>query len=82
MGVMDEFKLLNEFKLLDANGHSTTAWDPENGEELERARRTYEGLLRRGYRAFAIEKHGEARALERFDPNETETLFVPPIQGG
>lgn len=82
MGVMNEFKLLNEFKFLDQNGHTTTAWDPENGEELERARSIYEALLRRGYRAFGIEEHGEARALERFDPSETETLFVPPIQGG
>jgi hypothetical protein len=79
---MNEIKLLNEFKLLDRNGHSTTAWDPGNGEELERARRTYESLMRRGYRAFSIDEQGEARALERFDPSETETLFVPPIQGG
>jgi hypothetical protein len=38
--------------------------------------------MRRGYRAFSIDEQGEARALERFDPSETETLFVPPIQGG
>jgi len=73
---------MNEFKVLDPSGHSSSAWDPENSEELERARRTYEALLRRGYRAFGIEKGGEGRAQERFDPHERQTLFVPRIHSG
>lgn len=73
---------MNEFKVLDPDGHTSTEWDPENAEEVERARRTYEALMRRGYRAFRVERGGEGQTQERFDPREKETLFVPPIHAG
>jgi hypothetical protein len=73
---------MNEFKVLDPNGHSSTTWDPDDAEALERARRTYEALMRRGYKAFRVERGGESGAQNRFDPREKETLFVPPIHAG
>lgn len=73
---------MNEFKVLDPNGHTRTAWDPEDAEQVARARRTYEALMRRGYRAFRIEKGGAGSTQERFDAREQETLFVPPIHAG
>lgn len=73
---------MNEFKVLDPNGHTTSEWDPENLEEVERARRTYDALMRRGYRAFGVEKGSEGRKQDGFDPKEKETLFVPPIHAG
>ena len=73
---------MNELKILDPNGHSSTAWDPDSAQDIERARRVYEALMRRGYRAFHVEKDGEGRLQERFDPRERETLLVPPIQAG
>ena len=76
MGVM------NELKILDPNGHTSTSWDPDDAAEVERARRTYEALLRRGYRAFGIERGGEGRSQPGFDPREKETLLVPPIHAG
>ena len=73
---------MNEFKVLDPNGHSSTVWDPGDEEEVRRARRAYEALVRRGYRAFGIEKDGGGRTQERFDPREKETLLVPPLHAG
>lgn len=73
---------MNEFKILDPNGHTSTAWDPDDAEQVERARRTYEALVRRGYRAFGVHKEAEGRSQERFDPKEKETLLVPPIHAG
>lgn len=73
---------MNEFKILDPDGHTTTAWDPADEEQLQRARQEYEALVRRGYRAFGLEKQGAGRAQEGFDPRERETLFVPPLQAG
>lgn len=72
---------MNELTILDPNGHARTAWDPGNHEEIEEARRLFEALVRRGYRAFRV---GDAGPLPsgRFDPREKETLLVPPIQGG
>lgn len=69
---------MNELRILDPDGHSTQAWSPEDARALEKARRLYESLLRRGYRAFGT----DGGAQERFDPRERETILVPPIHGG
>ena len=45
-------------------------------------RPTTTALVRRGYRAFRLEKGAEGRMQERFDPRERETVFVPPIHAG
>ena len=73
---------MNELKILDPNGHSSTTWNPDDAAQLERARRIYEALMRRGYRAFRVGQGGEGVAQPRFDPREKETLFVPPIHAG
>lgn len=73
---------MNEFKVLDPNGHSDTVWDPQSDEQVRRARLVYEALVRRGYRAFRVAEGGEGVAQEHFDPREKETLFVPPIHAG
>jgi hypothetical protein len=73
---------MNEFKVLDPDGHTNTTWDPENAEEVERARRNYEALVRRGYRAFRLENDAEGRRQQGFDPEEKRTLLVPPIHAG
>lgn len=73
---------MNELKILDPNGHHDAAWDPDDAEQVQRARKIYEALMRRGYRAFQVEKDGAGRAQERFDPQERETLLVPPIHAG
>lgn len=77
MGVM------NEFKVLDPNGHTRTAWDTSNVEEVETARRIFDNLTRQGYRAFRMDKDaGEGVPKSAFDPKDKETLLVPPIRAG
>jgi hypothetical protein len=74
---------MNEFKVLDPNGHTRTTWDAASAEEVENARHVYEELLRRGYRAFRMAEGGrEGVPAKSFDPREKETLFVPPIRAG
>jgi hypothetical protein len=69
---------MNEFRILDPNGHSTEAFSPDDTQAVEEAGRLYERLRRQGYRAFGA----AGRAQERFDPSERETILVPPIHGG
>ena len=72
---------MNEFRILDPNGHARTAWDPQSPVEVEKARRLFDELMKRGYRAFRMNDDGE-RPGRAFDPREKETLFVPPIHSG
>ena len=75
--------MMNEFTILDPNGHTTTMWDPGSVEEVERARRVFEEMRRRGYRAFRVAKDGSP-GLPRhsFDPKDDAMIFVPPIHAG
>lgn len=74
---------MNEFKVLDPNGHTRTTWDTSSAEEVENARRIYNELMKRGYRAFRMEGGaGESVPKGRFDPKDKETLLVPPIRAG
>jgi hypothetical protein len=74
---------MNEFKVLDPNGHTRTSWDTGNPEEMERARRIFNDLMKRGYRAFRMDGGaGESVPKSAFDPKDKETLFVPPIRAG
>jgi hypothetical protein len=74
---------MNEFKVLDPNGHTRTTWDASSPEEVENARRIYNDLMSRGYRAFRMEGGaGEGVPRRTFDPKDKETLLVPPIRAG
>jgi hypothetical protein len=74
---------MNEFKVLDPNGHTRTTWDTSSPEEVDAARRIYEDLVKRGYRAFRMEGGaGEGVPKNAFDPKDRETLLVPPIRAG
>ena len=72
---------MNEFKVLDPNGHTRTAWDTDSPEEVETARRIFDQLMGRGYRAFRMGS-GEGVPQRSFDPEDKETLLVPPIRAG
>ena len=74
---------MNEFKVLDPNGHTRTTWDTGSAEEVETARRVFDDLMDRGYRAFRMDgRAGEGVPKGTFDPKDKETLLVPPIRAG
>jgi hypothetical protein len=74
---------MNEFKVLDPNGHTRTTWDTASPQEIETARRVFNDLMKRGYRAFRVdERGGDGMPRTAFDPKERETLLVPPIRAG
>ena len=74
---------MNEFKVLDPNGHTRTTWDTTSPEEIESARRLFNDLMNRGYRAFRMNgAGGEGVPKSTFDPKDKETLLVPPIRAG
>jgi hypothetical protein len=75
--------MMNEFTVLDPNGHTTTMWDPQDEKEVERARRIFDEMRRRGYRAFRVGKDGSpGQPRNTFDARDDAMLFVPPIHAG
>ena len=73
---------MNEFKVLDPTGHTSTTWDTARPDDVERARRVFNDLMKRGYRAFRMGAAGEGLPTGTFDPQDKETLLVPPIRAG
>ncbi len=74
---------MNEFKVLDPTGHTSTRWDADSPQQVETARRVFEDFMKRGYRAFKMDTGaGEGVAKSAFDPQDKETLLVPPIRAG
>lgn len=69
--------------VLDHTGHSTFEIDPSNTVSLDEAKKRFDDLTKKGYRAVALGKAGEPGTLMKaFDPTAAETLFIPQLQGG
>ena len=76
-------RVMNELKVLDPTGHTSTTWDTSRPDEVETARRIFDDLMKRGYRAFRMGgAAGEGVPTSTFDPQDRETLLVPPIRAG
>lgn len=72
-----------EMEVLDTSGHTKTTWDSEKTDEVRAARRTYDELTGKGYKAFRVKKDGgEGEPMKSFDPDAEKMILVPPIQGG
>lgn len=72
--------------ILSKEGHTTTAWDPNNPAEVEAARATFDALTQRAerpYRAFYVGKRGQQGSrMESFDPAAEQMVLVPHVGGG
>ena len=74
---------MNEMFALDNTGDTKTIWNPENPDEVEAAKSTFDKLIGKGYRAFKVNKEGETAArLTTFDPLAGKMILVPQIVGG
>jgi len=73
----------HEMEILDSTGHTRITWDADKADEVTNARRTYDDLRAKGYRAFRVKKDGgEGEAMREFDPHAERMIMVPPLVGG
>ena len=69
--------------VMDVSGDSKTIWDPENSDEVENAKRTFDGLKRKGYTAYRVRDDGKkAEIMREFDPNAGKVILSPAMAGG
>jgi len=65
-------------------GDTKSIWDRNNEAEVEAARKTYDDLTDKGYRAYHVKgKDGDkGDPMDEFDPDCERMILVPPLQGG
>ena len=69
--------------VMDRNGDSRYFFEATDMASLADAQARFNDLTKRGFRAVARGKDGQAgRVLPNFDNEAEETLFIPPLVGG
>jgi hypothetical protein len=76
-------KELREMCVLDRTGDTKIIWDPENADEVETARQTFDKLRKKGYAAYSVKKNGDkGEVIREFDPNAEKLILAPQMVGG
>lgn len=64
-------------------GETKIIWDPENNDEVENARRTFDDLRKKGFAAFAVGLTGKrTEQVNEFDPSLRKLIMAPALRGG
>ena len=64
-------------------GDSRIIWDPDNSDEVDAARDTFDKLTKKGYQAYAVRRGGEkGERVRKFDPTVERLILAPATVGG
>ena len=65
-------------------GDTKLIWNPDNSDEVESARHTFDYLKSKGFAAFkAINERGDkGDQMFSFDPRAARIIMTPPLRGG
>lgn len=70
-------------KVMGTEGDTKLIWDSNRPAEVENAKRTFDDLKKKKYKAFKVKKSGEpGEMIDDFDPDAEKIIMAPPIQGG
>ena len=68
---------------LDATGDTKLIWNPNNTDEVESAKRTFNDLRKKGFLAYKVNADGsKGEVLTEFDVNAEKIILAPPLRGG
>lgn len=68
---------------MDLSGDVKKIWDPTRTDEVADAKRSFEELKRKGYRAYKVTEGGsQGEPMDTFDEKAGRVLMVPAMQGG
>lgn len=72
-----------EIAVMGKEGDVKTIWNPQNTDETENARRTFDEFRAKSYIAFRVNASGnQGEQITEFDPNAGKMIMVPPMAGG
>ena len=74
----------HELAVMDPTGDTKTIWDPNNEDEVEEARGTFDRLKAKGFAAFKVEgpKGEQGEIIREFDPTAGRMIMIPALAGG
>jgi hypothetical protein len=67
---------MGEIRVLTDHGDETIAWDPENREQVEHAKKEYARLKKDGYRFYTVEET-KGKEVARFDRKLGRMIAAP-----
>lgn len=74
---------MSELAVIDQTGDTKTIWDPDNQDEVDVARDTFDALKRKNYIAYTVNERGKkGNVITKFDPELGKIIMIPPVVGG
>lgn len=72
-----------QIRVMDHTGDTKIIWDSEKPAEVEAARKTFDELTGKKYKAYSVKKDGEqGEIITKFDPNAEKIILAPQMRGG
>lgn len=77
-------------QVMDPTGHTSITWNPDVEDSIAEAKREFNHLINRGYKAFKMSVSHDGRAvveekgdrIDTFDPTAGKILMIPHLVGG
>jgi hypothetical protein len=74
---------MGELRIMGKPGDTKVMWNPANSAEVSAARKTFDDLKSKGFKAFNVSKKGEpGKEISVFDSQAGKLILVPPMAGG
>lgn len=68
---------------LDKTGDTRIIWSIDNEDEVANARRTFDEMTKKGFRAYSVTRKGEKdKQIREFDPEAEKIILAPALVGG
>lgn len=74
---------MGTLNIVGKEGDVKIEWNPDNKDEVKQAERSFDELVKKGYKAFEVcEEGNKGEQLDKFDKEAERILLVPPLKGG
>lgn len=74
---------MGEMRILCSEGDLKVVWTEDVEAEIEAARKQFNDLKKKGYKAYYVKDKGrKGDLMERFDAEAQKMILVPAIMGG
>lgn len=75
--------VMSELRVMDNTGDTKTTWNPDNQDEVDAARATFDALKKKRYIAYTVKDNGKKNEIiKTFDPSLGMIIMIPPVVGG